>query len=311
MSEVKFISGEGKPRLILEMEIPSGVIERSEVSNPGIIHTSSRHRLRSGRTVRISNHSAEANGDRVVTIIDEYTFTIPVAITTAAVGGGWEALTQIYESTGTTTFDATHAYETGSPAFSFVKLKNRVKSYRVLGSFTYVTYGKIIAIASGILTIDEWSNGVPTNGQKFCVDGWIIDLPRCQEMTEIFTPDSLVHELYNGDEGSILDEEFYGYKYENVLDYSKYASTEMLLDLRRVLNRAPHDRMILVPRTDRKGLNYEVILRDPISISRHRLKDHKKPIFAFKGKRNVQFYATAEGMGYDCGSDMGFNGTSF
>ncbi|MBW7887459.1 MAG: hypothetical protein H3C35_03735 [Bacteroidetes bacterium] len=311
---INFIAGEGKPRLMLEKDLPGGVIINSQVSNPGILKTGSRHRLRTGQTLKISGHTGstpDINGNQVVTVIDQYTITIPVNISVAGFGGGFESVSQIYESTGITTFDLTHAYEDGNPIFPFVQINHRIKSYRVNGDFIYTTFGKVIAKDVGILTIDGWTNGIPTNGQKIIVDGWIIDIPRCQEMTETFEPDYLIHSVYSGDEGNVTLTKFRGYKYECMLDYSKYAQPEMLIAIRNILNAAHNDKVVLIPRVDKQGLNYEVYLRNPFSLTRHQKKGYKKPVFVFAGKRNVEFYSTGKGIGYDIGTDVGYAGSNF
>lgn len=308
---IRFLTGAGKPRLMVEEAIPGGIISSSVVSNPGIIQTVSRHQLRSGQTVRISDHSAEANGTHVVTVIDAYIFTIPVALTVAATGGAFEALSEIYESTGTTTFDDTHCYETGAPSFSFVKVNGRIKSFRVNGSFTYATFGKVLGKDAGVITIDRWTNGTPTNGQKFLCDGWIVDLPRTKENPETFTPQYKKHVLYGGDEGDKIETKFLGYQYVCVLDYSQYAQTEMLIDLAPIIAAGPNDRIIIVPRADAPQFNYEVFLREAFTLSRHRDKGYKKVLFVFQAKYNVQGYAVREGLGYNCGYSCGLMGTSF
>lgn len=311
MSEIKFISGTGKPRLMIILDKPGGVIYTSEAGSQGILQCASRHRLVTGRKVRISDHSnsnPDINGDHVITKIDEYRFSIPVAITVGGTGGGFQALTQIYESIGATTFDETHAYEAAG-TFPFVKTNHRVVSYRVAGDFKYTTFGKVVEknVSGEYLKVDAWTNGTPTNGQKIIIDGWIADLPRCQAMTEMFEPDTLIHSLYNGDEGSIEETKFRGYKYECELDYSEYTSADMLIDLSSILNGGPNDKVILVPRRDVPGFNYEVYLKNKFSLTRHRSKGYKKPVFLFRSKSNVQCYAVKDGVGFNCGFNFGTN----
>jgi len=304
-----FISGVGVPRLIRVLDRPAGMITSSSVANPTNILFPAKHRLVSGQTIRISGHTGSTpavDGDRVVTYVDEYNVTVPVNVTVAGSGGNFEALTQIYESTGTTTFDSTHAYETGSPEFTSFPVGARVLSYVVSGGLSYPTYAKVTAKATGILTVDAWSNGTPTNAQKFIIDGYIVDLPRSQELTERFEPDNLTHSLYGGDEGSKLDNKFRGFKYRCSIDYSKYASADMLIALRRIFKAAPRDQIILIPRKDFPKFQYNVILGEAFELTKQRLDGYKKPVFVFIGKENVANFAVADGYGYGYAENYGY-----
>lgn len=307
---ILFVAGSGTPRLVRVLARPSGNIVSSSVANPSNILFTGKHKLTNGQTIRISGHSGSTpsiNGDYVVTVVDDLNVTIPVNVTVAGTGGSFEALTQIYESTGTTTFTSTTANESASPTFSAVKVNNRVLSYRVVSGLSLPTWGKVTTKATGTLTVDAWTNGTPTDGQKFFVDGWIADLPRCQEMTETYTPDMLIHSLYNGDQGSRLETKFRGFIYECELDYAKYISSDTLIDLAKVFTLSPLDQLILVPRKDVPGFNFNVVLNAPFSLSRHRNEGYRKPLFAFKAKENVQCYGIQDGYGMNYASTYGTN----
>lgn len=307
---ISFIAGSGLPRLVRVFARPSGNIVSSSVANPTVLRFTGKHRLTSGMTVRIAGHTGSTpavDGDRVVTVIDAYSISVPVNVTAAGTGGSYEALTQVYESSGTTTFTATTANETGSPTFAPVKTNHRILSYRVVSGLSFPTWGKVVSKTTGVITIDGWTNGTPTGGQKFIIDGWISDLPRCQEMTESFDPDHLLHNIYQGDQGSALKSKFRGYKYECMLDYSKYAGADLLIDLSKIFNQAPEDEIILIPRRDVPGFNYNVILGAPFSITRHRNEGYKKPVFVFKGKENIQCYGVRDGYGYNYAGNYGTN----
>lgn len=303
-----FISGIGTPRLIRVLARPAGMITSSSVANPTNILCPAKHFLISGQLVRIAGHTGSipaVDGDRIVTVVDEYNFTVPVNVTVAGSGGSFEALTQIYESTGTTTFDATHANESGSPAFLSFPTNTRISSYVVSGSLYSPTFAKVTGKAVGILTVDGWTNGIPTGGQKFSIDGYIVDLSRTQGQPEKFTPDTLIHSLYGGDEGSKLDTKHRGYKYQCTLDFSQYASADMLMDLARVLRCAPNDRLILVPRKDTPKFQYNVYMSEAFELAKARLEGYKKPIFVFTGKENVASYAVLGGYGTNYAADYG------
>jgi hypothetical protein len=303
-----FISGIGIPRLIRVLARPSGMITSSSVTNPTNILCPGKHGLTTGQLVRIAGHTGSTpaiDGDRIVTVVNDYNFTVPLNVTVAGTGGSFEALTQAYENTGTSTFDATHAYETGSPTFGSFPIGARVSSYVVTGALSYPTYGRITGKAVGILTIDAWSNGTPTDGQKFSIDGYIVDLPRTQEMTESFEPDQLIHSCYGGDEGSKIKTKFKGYKYKCVLDYSKYATADMLLNLKYILKAAPNDQIILIPRKDASRFQYNVYLGESFELTKQRIDGYKKPVFVFYGKENVASYAVLDGYGYGYAQNYG------
>jgi hypothetical protein len=294
------INGIGTPRLIRVLSRPSGMIISSSVANPSNILFPWKHNLITGMTIRITGHTGSTpavDGDRLVTRIDDYNITIPVNVTVAGTGGSFEALTGMYESTGTTTFDATHAYETGSPTFLTFPVGARVSSYIVVGALSKLTFARVMAKATGIVTIDGWTNGTPTDGQKFSADGYVVDLPRTQELTESFEPDQLIHSCYGGDEGSKLQTKFKGYKYKCILDYSKYISADTLIASVRVLRSAPNDQLILMPRKDYPQFQYNVFMGEPFELTKNRIEGYRKPVFVFTGKENVQSYAIVDGYG--------------
>ena len=198
-----FISGVGTPRLIRVLARPAGMIISASVANPTNIKCAGRHKLISGQTVRIAGITGSTpaiDGDRVVTVIDEYNFTVPLNVTVAGAGGSFDALTSIYESTGTTAFTATGATETGSPTFLSFPTNTRISSFVVSGTLSKPTFARVTGKTTGIITVDGWSNGTPTDAQKFSIDGYVVDLPRTQGQPEEFTPDTLIHSLYGGDE---------------------------------------------------------------------------------------------------------------
>lgn len=209
-----------------------------------------------------------------------------------------------YMSTGATTYTATDVTEAGTPALvaAGVKIGQRISSFQVIsGQPNKPIYGKITNIddVTDKISVDAWKGGTPTNGQAFTVDGFVIDLPRCQEMTEIFGPDYLLHPLYGGDEGTKEETKFQGWEYRCVLDYSKFSTGDMLVDLQPALNRKSGDRLILVPRVDAAEFQYNVRFVDAISLSKYgRSAGYRKPVFVFKSKENLASWPIQSGYGY-------------
>lgn len=303
-----FINGSGKPRLILVLARPFGYIASCTIANPTELATYIPHKLVTGMMVRIAGNTGSTptiNGDFQITVTGNSTFTIPVNVTVNGTGGTFEALTQIYESTGTTVYTATGLAETGSPSYSMIKTGHRVYSTRTSGGIDNPTTAKVLTTAIGALTLDVWTNGTPTNGNKFRIDGVIVDLPRCQEMTEEFTPDNLLHSLYNGNQGSVLTTKMRGWKYKCTIDYSKYISADTLTSMRFHLAQGPDDQLILVPRTDAPQYQYNVIFADPVQLTRQRLEGHRKPIFAFQGKENLSQWPIIDGYGVGYAQNYG------
>ena len=303
-----FINGSGKPRLILVLARPFGYIATNSIANPTLIATFIPHKLTTGMTVQIAGNSGSTptiNGTFQVTVINALTFTIPVNVTVAGSGGTFQALTEIYSSTGTTAYTATGLTETGSPTYSMIKIGHRVYSTRTAGGIDNPTTAKVIGKATGILTVDAWTNGTPTNGNAFRIDGVIVDLPRCQEMTEEFTPDNLLHSLYNGNQGSVLTTKMRGWKYKCTVDYSKYIAADTLTDMRFHLAQGPDDSLILIPRIDAPQFQYNVIFADPVQLTRQRLEGHRKVIFTFQGKENLPQWPIIDGYGVGYAQNYG------
>jgi hypothetical protein len=215
-----------------------------------------------------------------------------------------------YTSGASTTFDAGAAYESGQ-AFAGVNVNQRVASYCMRGTVAIPTFAKVTGKITGKLLIDSWTNGTPTNGQRFYVDGYVVDLPRTQEdgLTETFDPDVFIQMIWDGDNGSRATTEMHGWKYDCVLDYSKYASPDMLLDLKNVLAQGANDNLILIPRRDCPQFQYNVYFSGPISLSRFGLAPgYKKPIFAFKSKSNLPSWGMISGHGTNYGNNYGSTG---
>ena len=215
-----------------------------------------------------------------------------------------------YTSSASTTFDATAAYDAGW-AFNGVRANQRVMSYVMRGTVQIPTFGKVVGKITGKLSIDAWTNGTPTNGQVFVVDGFIADLPRTQEdgMSEIFDPDILVHSIYSGDQGSRIETKMRGWKYDCVLDYSKYINADTLLDLDKVLAQGTNDKLILIPRRDAQQFQYNVYYSGAITLKKYGLAaGYKGTVFAFKSKTNLPGWGMIDGHGTNYGNNYGSTG---
>lgn len=215
-----------------------------------------------------------------------------------------------FTSTTSTTFDATHAYLSGN-AFAGVIANQRVMSYVLRGTVQIPTFGKVTAKATGALTIDAWTNGTPTAGQVFVVDGYVVDMPRCLEdgLAETFDPDVFIQNIWDGDNGNRAETEMRGWKYDCVLDYSKYISPDTLLELRRVLAQGLNDNLILIPRRDAPQFQYNVYYSGAISLKKYGLAPgYKGTVFAFKSKANLAGWGMISGHGTNYGNDYGNTG---
>ena len=261
----------------------------------GTVTTQLPHKMVTGQRVRLMGVSGETpsveDTPYAITVKGEKTFAIPVNLSVAGTGGMFEALSAFYESSGTTAYSATGITETGSPTYPSVIAGMRVSSFKTVSGVDYPTFAKITAKATGALTIDTvvgWSNGTPSNGKRFLVDGWIADLPYCQELEERFEADDLVHELFAGDAGTIDEVKHRGFKYFLRLDYSKFISADTLISMRDFLSAQGKDRLVVIPRIDKPQFQYNVRFVDAISLSRYgKSPGYKKPIFSFKALENL------------------------
>jgi hypothetical protein len=162
---------------------------------------------------------------------------------------------------------------------------------------------------NGVITIDGWTNGTPTNGQKFLVDGWVIDLPRCQNMVETFEPDYLIHSLYGGDSGNRDVVKFRGWRYEVELDYSEYISADTIFALRNIMNCKKFDQLFVIPHIDKQKYQYNVYFSNQIDLERYGLSPgHKNFKLKLKSKETVPFPNESGGYGTMYGYSYGSTG---
>lgn len=226
----------------------------------------------------------DINGDRrVLAVLTNFTFIINVGSQFGVPGGTTGTVKRI-------------------PKFPGRNIVARMRVSNLASGFAGgLKYGKVTAVAASVLTVDAWRGGTPTNGDVFVVDGWIVDLPRCQSLNETFEPDQLVHNLFR----SRKETKFFGYKYRCVLDYSRYIMADTLIDLREQLNLKEDDRLVLIPRADKPNFQYNVYLAEPINLALFgKSAGHKGVTFVLQGKENVNF-PTLSGYGFGYGTNYG------
>jgi len=216
----------------------------------------------------------------------------------------------LYTSTGATTFTATTAYEASSPALASIRAGMRIRSTYVPGGGdpNKTAYARVLSVddASDTITVDAWYPVQPTNAQVFTVDGWIVDLPYCQEMTETFEPDYLIHSLYRGDEGTEIKARFRGWKYTCALDYGRFLQADVYLAMRPALQTATAKSLVLIPRADYPRFNYEVYYSEAVELSRYGVSPgYRKSVFVFRSVRNLPSWPLIAGYGMGYGEAYG------
>jgi hypothetical protein len=283
-SSIQYYAGSGKPRLIAlksavyestigtvytdttvqEDEDVEIAILTSSADDPSLITTQEPNGFQQGDWVRISGHTGS----------------------TPDVNG----IYQVLETPGTDSFKiAVHVTAGGTGG-----LVRKTPAYVQRGLFPNqrivvdmaerVTYAKILSIDTGndsapSIIIDAWNNGIPSDGSKFIIDGFIADLPRCAELTEMHSPYSLTHHLYRGRKNS----KQFGWSYRCALDYSKYLSADTILALMEQLNIGPDDTLILIPRSDAPEYQYNVFYKDDINVSMFGLSPgYRKIVLSFE-----------------------------
>jgi len=309
---IRTINGQGKPRLIVEKAETAwqsigaatytstsatealgaaGNITSSNATTDEILQTA--HGFTAKMRIRIAGHTGstpDLNGDHtVIEVIDDDHYLIGKIISVGGTGGTARQI----------------------PDYTNVRAGMRVVSgyARSGGSADKIVYGRITAIdrTGFVITIAAgWVGGTPDNGKTFKVNGWVIDLPYCFDLTETFTPDQLLHNLWRS---RIEQAEWYGWGYAAALDYAKHIRADVLLSMRPALNLKKGDMLILVPHIDKPQYNYAVIYGDPVSLSRYGLSPgHRKVAFGFRGTEPIATWPMPEsGWGFGYGTRYGIN----
>lgn len=306
MSVFPVINGSGKPRLILiqkdifytsigattfaattvtEAEGSTTAISTSGTGNPGTINATA-HGKAEGDWIRIAGHSGSTpnlNAKwRVLAVPNANSLQIGVNITVGGTGGTLQK----------------------TPAFAGrgFAVGRRIAIEPTTNQA--LKYGKLTTIddANNVLTVDSWYAGTPTNGSAFKVDGWIADLPYCNDLTERFEPDVLVHNLWRSRKKS----KHYGWKYQCSLDYSKGIVGDTFLLIAPHLNMRKEDRLILIPRVDKPEFNYNVFFSESFDLSQlGQGLGHTKPIFTLTGKELVSSFPIISGYGTNYANNYG------
>jgi hypothetical protein len=298
---VKVLNGVGTPRieLISGIEYTSvgalthgdySVVEAlgstvnivSSTGSPTVLTFAGAHGRVVGDFILISGHTStpDINGvHMVIAMTDSGTHTITIdAVLT--VGGG---------ATGTIQ---------RSPAFITrgLSIDTRLSGVTSLGEDTWARIDEITSETE--LSHTGWSNGVPTG--TVTINGYIIDLPRCNRMLMKFQPQSIVKNLWRYRK----KETFEGYWLTVTCDYSSYISGSTLQSLKKILNRLITDSMILTPRLDKPQFNYNVIMPTGFDMELQGTEGHKGIQFVFESTELVSF-PTGGGYGFGYGKNYG------
>lgn len=135
-----------------------------------------------------------------------------------------------------------------------------------------LTWAKILSFtdtAGHFLTVLSWENGIAANGKDCFIQGYRLDLPYCQRLTEIWTPDFIVQKLYNGN----IHRRKRGFYYAASLDYAGYAHKDTIQLFRQLL-RINATEIYFYPRQDNTALVYKVDLSPESEIVLNQIQQH-------------------------------------
>lgn len=211
----------------------------------------------------------------------------------------------LFESGTGTTYTSAGVTIVGGADLSQLQVGHRIRSAQVVNSIAEEVYGKVIGFDddADTIVVDEWSGGVPTNGQKVYIDGFVLDLPRCQELTEFHRPDQLIHRLHR----SRSESKHRGWLYRCVVDYSRYIAGDTLLDMIPALSLKETDRLVLITRKDVPEFQYNVHFEDEeIALSFFgRSIGYRKPVFVFVSEDPLASWPIEANYGANYANDYG------
>ena len=188
-----------------------------------------------------------------------------------------------------------------------VRIGKRIRAKQItnIGGLDYelLCWGKITGVNTGAktITVDQWIGGTPTNTQFYAIDGYVADLPRCEKLTETFTPQLLIHSLWRFRKAT----KDYGYAYACKLDYQNYGTPDMFAALKDVLQQTIQggdETYVLIPRMDKPGFNYNVYIEDGLDfILSQDQRYYEGFMMIWKGKDGVSRPPQVAYSGYGCG----------
>jgi hypothetical protein len=302
---VKVIRGEGKPRLIVVTQsiysASAGVtfsgnictvangspINISSVGVDDLVVCSGAHSLVAGDWVLVAGSDAvpDINGVQRVDYIDGTTkLNIGVDITVAGTGVGTVRKCPAFSTIlSSNIFVVVWEYDGGLPL-------NEV-------------HGKIASITDdNNFVVDEWRGGTPTNGSTIDLKGFVADLPRTNQLIERFTPGFLMHRLYR----NRLFTKHKGFEYLCTLVYDQYVSGDTLLLLSEHFNMSETDSLILIPRIDEYGNQYNVYIANSFDLGMlGKGEGYSGFRLELPSKELVHNLDTLEGYGYGYGENYG------
>lgn len=175
-----------------------------------------------------------------------------------------------------------------------------------------LTWGRITSYTEtggDLLTVDGWHlNNVPAVGKACWIQNIWIQLPYCQRLTEFWTPDFIVHKLFNGN----IKTNKRGFYYSANLDYSGYAHKDTI-QLFRPLLRTDSSNIYFIPRADNEAIRYKVDLSPESQIALNQIQQHsghRSFMIDLIGTERLTFIqlgdsSASSGYGDDYGIDYG------
>lgn len=305
------INGSGRPRIIAE-------IEASYTSKGSLTYTDTTVTEADGASFNIIGVTADANGNVNVEYNDSNKYAVGDYVIIAGVTGGSPDINgthQVVMIPSATKIQIELTFVSAGTGGTIhrsgdAELNGAIPGLKIQSVFTDTnsvqeeSYGKIVDIIGNTIVVDKWSAGTPSNADAFSFTGHVIDLPYCNEFKEFFTPDTLVHNLYQ----SRKKVKERGYFYRISLDYSKRVYGDMLVDMQMILDTSQHINLVLIPRADVPGFSYNVFFDPQAAMTLSMIgkgRAHKNLVFVFVGKETVNSFPISLGYGDNYGMDYG------
>lgn len=199
---------------------------------------------------------------------------------------------------------------------NFTDLEEYDRLYGLIGCILWTknnadeeTYGIILNYINNTDTVivKEWTKGNPDVDKDIVLKDIVIDLPYCEQLTESWTPDSIVKKRLNGK----LNKKKKGFYYSASLNYSSFIKADVLSKLRHLF-RIDTKEIIFYPRRDNQKVNYLVDIDDD-TLELFQLKHHQGHggiiinVIGLNRYSEAQIYeiTSLSGYGYDYGSNYG------